>query len=58
VQWYKGRRHYAAAVYLEMFLQICKDYHVLPDPDRMTLDDIVLYYDGGRASLHRATKPQ
>lgn len=33
------------------------DYHCLPNPDRMTLADIVFFYEGRRASLQAATKP-
>ncbi len=58
IRWYKGRHHTAVAVYREMMLQVMMDYSCLPNPARMTLADIVFFYDGRRGALRNATKPK
>jgi hypothetical protein len=42
---------------VEMLLQICKDYHTLPDPRTLTTYEIKFFYSGGIADLQEATKP-
>jgi hypothetical protein len=56
----KTRRveHNAANVYGEMLLQCCIDYSALPDPRSLTVDEIIFFYDGLRATLRKATKPK
>lgn len=50
-------RHILPVVYREMFLQVCADYHSLPDPMSMRLSDIRFFYDGLRATLKKHTDP-
>jgi len=50
--------HTALNVFTEMFLQISVDYSVLPDARTLTIDEILFYYNGLRAGLKDATKPQ
>jgi hypothetical protein len=50
--------HTPVLVYQEMMLQVMKDYSVLPDPFNMPLNDIVYFYNGGRATLRDSTKPK
>ncbi len=57
IRWYKGRVHTAENVYTEMMGQIYRDFSVLPNPDKLTLADIVRYYNMLRPSLRAATKP-
>lgn len=53
----KGK-HTMINVYSEMFLQVCQDYHSLPDPRTLELYEIEFYYNGRRKSLQEATKPR
>lgn len=48
--------NYVAAVYTEMFFQICRDYPSLPDPRTLKLREIRFFYNGLRAELKKHTK--
>ena len=50
--------HRAFPVYTEMYLQICREYSSLPDPRSLSASEIKFYYEGLRADLKKATKPQ
>jgi hypothetical protein len=50
--------HTLLPVYGEMFLQICQDYHSLPDPRTLTLAEMRYFYSGLRSGLKQHTKPQ
>ena len=45
-------------VYAEMFLQICRDYHSLPDVRTLKAHEIKFFYNGLRAELKSASKPK
>jgi hypothetical protein len=51
-------QHTMVVVHTEMFLQICADYHCLPDPRSLTAREIRFYYAGIRADLKAHTKPK
>lgn len=40
-----------------MLLQICSDFAGLPDPRTLTMREIRFFYNGGRESLKKNTKP-
>lgn len=48
--------HTLVAVYREMLLQICSDYHGLPDARDLSMAEIRFFYNGVRASLKKHTK--
>jgi len=50
--------HTMLTVYTEMLLQIARDYPGLPDARTLSLSEIRFFYDGVRAELRRATKPE
>jgi hypothetical protein len=58
IRWRRGHQHSAAAVYLEMMVQVMKEFASLPRPARMPLADIVLFYSAQRSTLHSVTKPK
>jgi hypothetical protein len=41
-----------------MLLQICRDYHALPDLDTITLDQIRFFYEGLRDELKKLSAPK
>lgn len=45
-------------VYREMLLQICRDYHSLPDPRSLSLAEIRFFYEGLRPELIKISKPR
>ncbi len=45
-----------AAVYTEMFLQICRDYPGLPDARILKAHEILFFYDGLIPELIKHTK--
>jgi hypothetical protein len=49
-------QHTLFRVYREMLRQICADYHGLPDPRTLEMDEIEFFYDGLRPSLRELTK--
>lgn len=51
------QRHVLPVVYREMMLQICADYHSLPDPLSLTMSQIRFFYDGLRPTLQKHTDP-
>lgn len=50
-------RHTAEVVYAEMLIQICRSYRSLPDPRTLAMGEIRWFYEGIRAELREATKP-
>ncbi len=52
------RGHTAHRVYVEMFLQVCREYASLPDPQNLKAHQIRFFYEGLREELKRATKPK
>lgn len=50
--------HKLAPVYVEMLLQICRDYPGLPDPRTLTMAEIRFFYSGMRAELKQHTSPE
>jgi hypothetical protein len=44
-------KHTYLNVYKLMFLQICRDYHSLPDPKQLKRNEIKFFYEGLRADL-------
>jgi hypothetical protein len=53
-----GCLHTSLAVHGEMFLQISSDYQSLPNPRRLTIPEIVFYYNALRPQLRAHTKPK
>ncbi len=49
---------YRVPAYIEMLLQICRDYPGLPDPRTLTAYEIRFFYDGLRSELKEHTKPK
>lgn len=49
--------HTRVAVYTTMFFQIIRDYNI-PDYRKLSGHEIRFFYDGIRAELKEATKPQ
>lgn len=47
---------YRVSAYVEMLLQICRDYPGLPDPRTLTACEIRFFYDGLRSELKEYTK--
>lgn len=47
-----------AATWLEMLLQVARDYPGLPDPRTLTIPEIVAFYNGVRAEIKRFTRPK
>jgi hypothetical protein len=41
-----------------MLLQVCRDYHSLPDPRTLKLHEIRFFYGALRGELRKHTKPQ
>ena len=52
------RGHKYLTVYVEMFLQITRDYASLPDPRTLTAQEIRFFYNGMRQELKQHTKPR
>ena len=50
--------HDFQAVYTIMMLQICRDYHGLPDVKNLKAREIRFFYDGLRIELKEHTKPK
>ena len=48
--------HVFQAVYMIMLLQICRDYHGLPDAKKLKAHEIRFFYDGLRIELREHTK--
>lgn len=48
--------HTFLPVYLEMFMQICREYRSLPDPKALTASEIRLFYEALRPELRERTK--
>jgi hypothetical protein len=44
------------AVYTEMLLQVCADYHSLPDPRTLRAHEIRFFYRGLHRDLIESTK--
>jgi len=54
----KDGTHVFEVVYVEMFLQVCRDYSGLPDPRHLKAHEIIFFYEGLRAELQAHTKPK
>jgi hypothetical protein len=50
--------HTFTQVYTEMLLQICRDYHGVPDSRTLKAHEIKFFYEGLRAELKEHTKPK
>jgi hypothetical protein len=50
--------HVFQSVYTIMLLQICRDYHGLPDVKKLKAHEIRFFYDGLRIELREHTKPK
>lgn len=48
----------AVRTYVEMLLQIARDYSGLPDPRGLTVPEIVFFYNGLREELKQHTRPK
>jgi hypothetical protein len=48
----------AGLTYIEMLLQIARDYPGLPDPRTLTVNEIVFFYNGLRDELKKHTRPK
>jgi hypothetical protein len=48
--------HTLVPVHIEMLVQICLMYRVLPDPRTLRLREIRFFYEAIRNSLHKSTK--
>ncbi len=47
--------HKLIPVYVEMLLQVCRDYPGLPDPRTLTTTEIRFFYAGLRSELKKST---
>ena len=47
--------HTLLAVYCEMLIQICRDYHSLPDPRTLSMTEIRFFYEALRSELRKHT---